>query len=297
MTNTTKQFALLWDNIYTHYDDLGREWRKIAHYMLENPDSVALDSLAVIAERIDVPPSALIRFAGLFGFYDFNAMKLLFRKSALEGRLSYLRRAKLLGKISSEEEGQCTMTPGGILKTFTNRNAQTLEKLHLQISGGTLASALKLLNGAKKIYVAGCGRSFSIACYLTYAFLHVQRKVILIDGYGGIYTELLHIIEQNDVIISISFAPYAKETLQLVKLGVKKGIKQIVITDSRICSLAALSDVCFVISEANIDGFRSQSASMCLVQTLAVALATKKTQPNSALACKGKKETAIIDKP
>ncbi|MCK8205101.1 MurR/RpiR family transcriptional regulator, partial [Erwinia amylovora] len=33
------------------------------------------------------------------------------------------------------------------------------------------------------------------------------------------------------------------------------------------------SDVCFVVREAQIDGFRSQVASLCLSQTLAVSLA------------------------
>lgn len=37
--------------------------------------------------------------------------------------------------------------------------------------------------------------------------------------------------------------------------------------------LAAFSEVCFVVREAQVDGFRSQVASMCLAQTLAVSLA------------------------
>ncbi|MDI5395161.1 MurR/RpiR family transcriptional regulator, partial [Salmonella enterica subsp. enterica serovar Montevideo] len=45
------------------------------------------------------------------------------------------------------------------------------------------------------------------------------------------------------------------------------------ITDSQVSPLAAFSEVCFVVREAQVDGFRSQVASMCLAQTLAVSLA------------------------
>ncbi|TQS61010.1 MurR/RpiR family transcriptional regulator, partial [Salmonella enterica subsp. enterica serovar Typhimurium] len=42
---------------------------------------------------------------------------------------------------------------------------------------------------------------------------------------------------------------------------------------SQVSPLAAFSEVCFVVREAQVDGFRSQVASMCLAQTLAVSLA------------------------
>lgn len=53
----------------------------------------------------------------------------------------------------------------------------------------------------------------------------------------------------------------------------KAGAKQIVITDSQISPLASFSDVCFVVKEAQVEAFRSQSATLCLVQSLAVSLA------------------------
>ena len=51
------------------------------------------------------------------------------------------------------------------------------------------------------------------------------------------------------------------------------GARQIVITDSQISPLATFSDLCFVVKEAQVDAFRSQSATLCLVQSLVVALA------------------------
>ncbi|STJ78789.1 putative transcriptional regulator [Escherichia coli] len=57
------------------------------------------------------------------------------------------------------------------------------------------------------------------------------------------------------------------------KTAASVGARQIVITDSQISPLATFSDLCFVVKEAQVDAFRSQSATLCLVQSLVVALA------------------------
>ena len=57
------------------------------------------------------------------------------------------------------------------------------------------------------------------------------------------------------------------------KIFMVQETRQIAITDSQVSPLAAFSDVCFVVREAQVDGFRSQVASLCLAQTLAVSLA------------------------
>jgi DNA-binding MurR/RpiR family transcriptional regulator len=75
------------------------------------------------------------------------------------------------------------------------------------------------------------------------------------------------------VVVAVSFSPYAREVVELVELGAQRKARQIAITDSQVSPLAAFSDVCFVVREAQVDGFRSQVASLCLAQTLAVSLA------------------------
>jgi DNA-binding MurR/RpiR family transcriptional regulator len=78
------------------------------------------------------------------------------------------------------------------------------------------------------------------------------------------------------VVVSISFNPYAEETIKLCEIASKAGAKQIVITDNQVSPLSVFSDVFFTVKEASVDAFRSQSASLCLAQSLAVSLAFKK---------------------
>lgn len=69
----------LQQQIRDRYDSLSKRLQQVSRYVLDNTNSVAFDTVAVIAERAGVPPSTLIRFANAFDFTGFNEMKQLFR--------------------------------------------------------------------------------------------------------------------------------------------------------------------------------------------------------------------------
>lgn len=273
MSKHQTQLSLLQDDIRSRYDSLSKRLKQVAQYILDNSNSVAFDTVASIAQHADVPPSTLIRFANAFGFSGFNEMKQVFRLHLMEETVSYTERARLFRQKNADEGEPTPEKPGEILKLFSMVNAQVLQQLPVQIKNEQLDAAVNLLAKADNIYVIGLRRSFSVASYLTYALRHLERRAFLIDGIGGMFSEQLSMVSPDDVVIAISYSPYAQEVVELVELGAKRGAHHIAITDSQVSPLAAFSEVCFVVREAQVDGFRSQVASMCLAQTLAVSLA------------------------
>lgn len=272
MANNPTQLTILQDEIRRRYDTLSKRLKQVARYILDNSNSVAFDTVASIAQQADVPPSTLIRFANAFGFSGFNEMKQMFKQHLMEETANYTERARLFRQTTTDDATP-PETPTEILNMFTMVNTQALQRLAMQTSGDDLQRAVALLAEAENIYVIGLRRSFSVASYLTYALRHLDRKAFLIDGLGGMFTEQLSLVGPKDVVVAVSFSPYAREVVELVELGAQRKARQIAITDSQVSPLAAFSDVCFVVREAQVDGFRSQVASLCLAQTLAVSLA------------------------
>lgn len=268
---TASTLTELEDQIRTRYEDLSKRLQQVAAYVLDNKNSVAFDTVSVIADQADVPPSTLIRFASAFGFSGFNEMKQLFRSNLLEETSSYTDRVRLL----REMEGDMTPPerPIDILQEFARANSNAMHQLAAQTPVEKLDEAVEILAQAKNIYVVGLGRSFSVSSYLAYALRHLNKRAFLVDGLGGMFREQLSTIEDDDVLIVISFSPYAKETTTISDSLAQSGTRQIIITDSQISPLASSSDICFVMKEAKVDAFRSQAASLCLAQTLAVSLA------------------------
>ena len=272
MANNPTQLTILQDEIRRRYDTLSKRLKQVARYILDNSNSVAFDTVASIAQQADVPPSTLIRVANAFGFSGFNEMKQMFKQHLMEETANYTERARLFRQTTTDDATP-PETPTEILNMFTMVNTQALQQLAMQTSGDDLQRAVALLAEAENIYVIGLRRSFSVASYLTYALRHLDRKAFLIDGLGGMFTEQLSLVGPKDVVVAVSFSPYAREVVELVELGAQRKARQIAITDSQVSPLAAFSDVCFVVREAQVDGFRSQVASLCLAQTLAVSLA------------------------
>ncbi|MGV7960819.1 MurR/RpiR family transcriptional regulator [Photorhabdus tasmaniensis] len=259
------------EQVRSRYGELSKRLQQVARYALDNTNSMAFDTVAVIAKEADVPPSTLIRFANAFNFSGFNEMKQLFRVHMVEETASYADRARLFRELDGEQEQ--LEDPQHILQEFARSNVQAMQQLATRTAPEDLKSAVDLLAQAKNIYIIGLRRSFSVAVYLSYALSHLECRPLLVDGLGGMFREQMNLIGQEDVVVSISFTPYAEETVMISERAAKAGAKQIVITDSQISPLASFSDVCFVVKEAQVDAFRSQSATLCLVQSLAVALA------------------------
>jgi DNA-binding MurR/RpiR family transcriptional regulator len=274
--NKSLELEQLESQIRDRYESLSKRLKQVAKYILDNSNSIVFDTVAVIAERADVPPSTLIRFANAFGYSGFNEMKQIFRENLMEETVNYSERAMLFDKIDPENATQGA--PNEILNVFAQANNQALLQLANQTSREQLESAVEMLHSANNIFIIGLKRSFSVASYLNYALHHLNCHSYIIDGLGGMFEEQLNLIKPGDVVVAISFSPYAKETLNIMNAVAKNSVKQISITDSQISPLVGFSDVSFIVKEAQVSGFRSQCATMTLVQTLAISLAFKRKQ-------------------
>src|SRR3546814_21199624 len=102
---TAEEFRAL---VLAHYDGLSRRLQQIARYVLDRPNEVALETLAVIAQRADVQPSAIVRFAKGFAFAGAAHMKLLFCDGLLSenGALGYGARVRQFDEtVNTNNEG------------------------------------------------------------------------------------------------------------------------------------------------------------------------------------------------
>ena len=255
--------------ITQEYNSLSKRLQQVARFLLEHPSTVALETVANLANQADVPPSTLVRFAAAFGYNGFSEMQNLFRQVLVEQSSSYSERVQL----TKSAIGARGVDGHSILSEFTSSNVFSMNHLPHHLSNKQLDEAVDLLENATNIYLVGLRRSFPIAVYFAYSLRHLDRPTHLIDGNGGMLMEQASNIRENDVLIATAFSPYAKETVRVAEFAHSKKAHIITITDSKLSPLAALSKVCFDVKEAEVMGFRSLTSSMTVAQTLLVSLA------------------------
>ncbi|TWI03070.1 RpiR family transcriptional regulator [Luteimonas cucumeris] len=263
--------------ILVRYESLSKRLQQIARYVLDEPNAVALETLAVLAERTGVQPSAIVRFAKSFGFDGATQMQRLFRDGLLSGAAS-LGYGERVREFAQGVEGKAVGDPGQVLGEFVEGNILALQNLGKITGREDLASAVKLIAKAETVYVAGFRRSFPVAAYLSYSLLQVDKRTVFIDGLGGMSVQQMHGITAKDLLIVVSYHPYAEEMVHLVDAATERRCKVLSISDSLVSPVAKPAALVLQVREAEIRKFRSLSASMCLAQALVISYAFAASQ-------------------
>jgi DNA-binding MurR/RpiR family transcriptional regulator len=89
---------------------------------------------------------------------------------------------------------------------------------------------------------------------------------------GNMHLGQIRSVRKGDVMLAISFTPYAEETIGIAQAAVDRGAKLIAITDSRMSPLAKLAQISLIVQDSSTFGFRSLSSTMGLAQSLFIAL-------------------------
>lgn len=244
--------------------------QQIAEFVLDHPTDVALGTVAEVAQRSGVPPSAIVRFAHALGFGGFTEMQQVFRNRLVAGVApSYKSR---LARMKSEEKSVLGRKPAAVLSRFVSEAQSALVTLSQSVHTRELDAATAILAKARDIYLLGLGGSFPVATHLAYVLRKLGRRVVLLDGLGGSIHEQSHAATSEDALIAISFRNYYPDTARLFPELVARRVPAISITDSLLSPIVEGASVVFEIQDMPEPALRTLVAPMCLVQALAIGL-------------------------
>jgi DNA-binding MurR/RpiR family transcriptional regulator len=264
---TAEEFRTL---LLRDYDGLSKRLKQVARYVLDEPNELALETLAVISERCGVQPSAIVRFAQAFGFSGASQMQRLFRDGLLSANnaIGYGERVRRFSEsVSRRAAGE------GLLSEFVDGNILALQNLSETVSEKEMRGAVDLIAHAAVVHVAGFRRAFPISAYLAYSLQQLGKHVQFIDGVGGLSRPQANTIDDKDLLIAVSFHPYAPETVELTEIAARNGAKILSISDSRVSPIAKAADISLQVHDSEVRSFRSLAASMCLAQAVVIGFA------------------------
>lgn len=257
--------------IAQEYAALSKQLKAIAHHVETHRNHLGLQGVQALAEQCGVQPSAVVRFAKHFGFSGFSEMQRLFR-DGLEQQIApgsaYSQRLR-----SVIESGSSALRPGQILDEFVNGGIAGMQQLRQALDQQAFERAVGLLAQTHAIWIAGSRRAFPVAVYLDYALQHTDKRVGLFSALGSMQSGQTRSVREGDVLIAVSFAPYAEETIQVVEQALQRGARLIAITDSRMSPIAGDAEALLLVQDNATFGFRALTTTMALAQSLFVALA------------------------
>jgi DNA-binding MurR/RpiR family transcriptional regulator len=244
--------------------------RVIAEFALEHPTEMALGTVAEVAQRAMVQPSAIVRFANALGYGGFTEMQQVFR-SRLVASVAPSYKERIAG-LRRDGRFQDANNPQAILARFASEGMVSLESLQDRVQEKDLTHAIEILGAAKTIYVLGLGGSFPVAAHLTYVLRKIGRRVFILDGLGSALSDQAAAATPTDALVAISFRTYNPDTAKLFPELVARGVPTISITDSLLSPIVKGASATFEIPDMPEAALRTMVAPMCLTQTLAVGL-------------------------
>jgi len=266
--------------ISQEYENLSKQLKIIARHIEQHRDHLGLEGIQDVATQCEVQPSAVVRFAKHFGFSGFTEMQRIFRDGlARQIAPSGNYKTRIREVI---ESGAGSLASVEIAHEFLGGSISGMQELRNGLQASSFKKAVELLAAADAIWIAGSRRSFPIAAYLDYALQHTDKRIGLVTALGSMHQGQMRSVRKGDVMIAISYAPYAPETLEAAQAAVQRGARLIAITDSRMSPLARDAHIALIVQDNSTFGFRSLTSTMGLAQSLFIALAYRLELPHQA---------------
>ena len=257
----------LLNRINNSYNSMSKGQKILATYITDNYDKAVFLTAAKLGETVGVSESTVVRFAMHLGYKGYPE----FQKSLEElvrNKLNSIQRMEVTyGRISQSE----------ILQSVLQSDAEKIKNTIERIDSNAFEIAVDTILAAKNIYVVGIRSCAPLASFLSfYLNLIIDNVHLLQTSSSSELFEQMVRIDQDDVIIGISFPRYSMRTLKALEFANKRNAKVITITDSvhspmnlySSCNLIADSDMASIVD--------SLVAPLSVINALIVALCKKK---------------------
>ena len=257
--------------IHDRYDDMSKSYQKIALYLTQNPNDVAVLSVNAIGAKCGIHASSFVRYAQSLGYKGFKDLQVVFQRRLSTAAPGFDARVKALeAELGGAREGDI-----GLLRDLVARDVASLQDLLANIDPTAMAKAADLLEGADTVYLIGQLRSAPVVDLLRYVLTMLGKRTVLLDASGGLATHMAKVARSTDVMFLVSFRFYATEVVNVAEETAARGVPIIALTDSTLSPYAKLAQVLFAVPEHEYTFSRSLAAPMCLAQALSIALAAR----------------------
>ncbi|WP_145508569.1 MurR/RpiR family transcriptional regulator [Yersinia alsatica] len=221
------------------YPTLAQNDRKLADFLLTNPEQARHLSSQKLAQETGVSQSAVVKFAQKLGYKGFPALKQALSEIAAVPEQAVTLHNQILSTDSLKIVGE---------KLLSEKTAALRATLDIN-SEQRLAQALEMLKGAQRVILTGLGASGLVAKDLAYKLLKIGVMAV---SETDMHAQLAAVqaLDTRDLLLAISFSGERREINLAAEEAQRCGAKVLALTSFTPNSLQQRADHClYTISE------------------------------------------------
>src|SRR5690625_563331 len=248
--------------------EMSKSQHIIADYILENPHSIPFLTEAKLAELTGVSEATIVRFATFLGFKGYNEMQQQLAQT-VERRLNTVERLAMSRSEYTETEK--------VIYDHFNEDIKNIQSTMEQLNIDDFERAAQYILDAKRIYIIANRSAFSLGTFLQYYFNIIFDKSELIHTTESAFDHI-HDVNEDDVVVGISYARYTKSTLDVVNYAKDKGAKIIALTDNFTSPITAYANISLFASSNMKSFLDSFVAPLSVINTLIAYIGNKQQE-------------------
>ncbi|MBX9497539.1 MurR/RpiR family transcriptional regulator [Yersinia enterocolitica] len=221
------------------YPTLAQNDRKLADFLLTNPEQARHLSSQKLAQQTGVSQSAVVKFAQKLGYKGFPALKQALSEIVAAPDQAVTLHNQILSTDSLKTVGE---------KLLTEKAAALRATLDIN-SEQRLTEALDMLRSARRVILTGLGASGLVAKDLAYKLLKIGVMAV---SETDMHAQLAAVqaLDSRDLLLAISFSGERREINLAAEEAQRCGAKVLALTSFTPNSLQQRADHClYTISE------------------------------------------------
>lgn len=243
---------------------MAKSARRIAQFILEQPEEVVGMSVTELSEATGVSEGSVINFCRSIGLSGFQQMKLSLAQETVQP-VQFIH--------EDLDRGDDMET---ICRKVFHSGMQALRDTLSVLDANALANAVEVVSAAKRVEIYGIGSSAPIAEDAQYRMLRIGLDVRAVTD-SHIQAISASCCNPEVAVLTISHSGATHETLAATRLAREAGAKTIVITNFARSPIQAHADI-VLFTMARETRFRTEAmtsriAQLCVVDALIAALA------------------------
>ena len=251
------------------YETLTESERRIAEYVLNHSDQIAMMRIHDLSVATGAANSAIVRFCKALGFSGFSEFKFSLSSETNAGAESYMLPTIKRGDGVTE-----------IFNKIFTSNIHSLYATIQQLDMERAANAVELMHAAKHILLLGTGTSEPAVLGAMYQLMQFGFSTLSATNAVTMRTAAIN-MQQGDVAIGISYCGHTHDTVESLHLAHQCGASTIAITSYQDSPLCKDADIILYAPPEDIpymsDGAitSTRNSLVCILDSLIITLACK----------------------
>ena len=260
--------ATLEDVIATQYDELSKQLKVAADYVIANPFEVATRSMRSVARLSGLTPPTFTRLAQALGYSSYETIKQQCRDAVGQQQLSISDKARQLQRESD----------AATMPLFYRQSTASIRNIEHQLNAideQKIVQLVSAIESAPKVVLQGALSSAGIVEYFGYMAQWIMSNWIVIGGDGHTINNTLVELDDSDVFITITKQPFAKHSILAARMASEKGAHVAVITDTHACPALKYARSSFILPAQSPQFFASYVSTLVLIETIVGMLVSR----------------------